>query len=326
MGQEVDPTDVIARAGRPRHLLVVDLTKKLQVTATEANRLALKTPGEPIQQGEPVAERRSGWFGNRRIMSPVDGRVLDVTAGRMIIQPNPELYEMRAMMTGTVSSILLNIGAIIETPGAMIQGVWGSGKEGYGALKLGVSDPAETLKGTQLEIGFHGAILVCGATLDLELLERAQELQVRGLIVGAIPPELQSAVQRQILPVVATEGLGRIPIAASLFNLLKTNEGRETMLFANAGGRWTATRPEILIPLPASTQPELPPKPGIAPARGQRVRILREPYHGTIGIIKRLHNEPKILDNGARHAGADVTMDDGTVLFVPYVNLDFIGS
>lgn len=325
-GQQVEPSDVVGRAGRPRDPLILDVTQKLQVSTAEADRLFLKAAGESVRQGEVLAERKGGLFGKRRIASPVDGRVLETRAGRMIIQPSPELFELRALLSGSVASVSPGYGVTLETPGALIQGVWGSGKESYGVLKIGVSDPAESLRGDHVEIGFHGSILVCGATLDVELLEKARELQVRGLVVGGVPAELLEHVRSQLLPVVATEGVGRVPMSKPIFNLLQANEGRETMMLATSVARWKAARPELIIPLPASARPELPPAPGIAPARGHRVRIRRAPYQGMVGTIRTLHTTPKSVENGSRHSGADVTLQDGTVVFVPFVNLDYIGN
>ena len=225
-----------------------------------------------------------------------------------------------------MANVVSGLGITIETPGALIQGVWGSGKESYGVLKIGVSDPAESLRGDQIEIAFHGSILVCGSTLDLELLERARELQVRGLVVGAVPARAARTRAGAALPVVATEGVGRIPMSKPIFNLLQANEGRETMMLAASVGRWKTARPELIIPLPASARPELPPAPGISPARGHRVRIRRAPYQSMVGTIRTLHSTPKSMDNGSRYIGADVTLQDGTVVFVPFVNLDYIGN
>ena len=101
-----------------------------------------------------------------------------------------------------------------------------------------------------------------------ELLERARELQVRGLVVGAVPAELLERVRAQLLPVVATEGVGRIPMSKPIFNLLQANEGRETMMLAASVGRWKTARQELIIPLPASARPELPRRRGFRPPAG----------------------------------------------------------
>jgi hypothetical protein len=324
-GNAVEPSDVVARAGKPRPHLILDVVKTLDVSLEQAQECYLKRPGEPVQQGESLAIRKGLLFGGRKITSPVEGVVTDIENGRMIIQPRAELFELRALLSGTVKSLSPGAGVTIETNGALIQGVWGSGKEGYGVLKMGVEEPDAVLTGEQIEVAHHGCILVCGATLDMDVLEKAQEVQARGLIVGAVPANLQQKVSEQILPVIATEGMGRLPISSIVFNLLKTNEGREAMVLAVAPDRWRPDRPEIVIPLPATSAPETPPAAGTELSLGLKVRIRRDPLWGQIGTVKTVHTRARSVENGIKYPGADVTLDDGSVVFVPHANLDIVG-
>jgi transcription antitermination factor NusG len=323
-GNSVEPSDVVARAGKPRPHLILDVSSKLDVSVNEVQECCLKRPGEPVQQGEPIAIRK-GLFGGRKITSPVEGVVLTIEAGRMIIQPRPEMFELRALLSGMVTSLSPGVGVTIETTGALIQGVWGSGKEGYGVLKMGVEEPGAMMTGEQIEIPHHGTVLVCGASLDMELLEKAQEVQARGIIVGAVPTNLQEAVSRQLLPVIATEGMGHIPMSSTIFKLLQANEGREAMMLAVTPKRWQPARPEIVIPLPASAVPEAPPKPGVVLGPGQKVRIRRAPYWGQVGTVQSVHTEPLPVEGGIKYPGAKVTLEDGMNVFVPHVNLDLVG-
>lgn len=325
MGQPVEPSDVVARAGRPRPFLILDVSRKLNLSVEQAEKAYLKRPGELVQQGEPLAQRKGSLLGGRKITSPVDGTVLAVGSGRMVIRPIPEMFELRALLSGVITNVTPSFGVTIETPGALIQGVWGSGKEGYGVLKLGVEEPGAIMHAEQVEVAYHGSILVCGATLDMEILEKAQQVQARGLVVGAVPAELREQISRHILPVISTEGMGRIPISSVIFNLLKANEGREVMMLAVDSQRWRPVRPEIVIPLPVSSPPQMPPPLGAALSPGLKVRIRRAPYWGEVGIVKAVHNEPCRIESGISFPGAEVTLDDGTVVFVPYVNLDLVG-
>ena len=324
--QKVDPSDVVARAGQPRALQVVDVARKLHVSREQAVNSILKEPGAAIHQGEIIAEYKQGFWGSRKITSPVEGMVVAVKAGRMLIEPTPTLFELRAAVSGMVTAATPGFGIAIETPGALIQGAWGSGREGYGVLKIGVRERDATMTAEQIDVSHHGTILVCGAGLDTPLLEKAQELQVRGLVVGGVPARLLKHLSRQNIPVIATEGIGRAPISATIFTLLEANEGRETTLLATTPQRWESRRPQIIIPLPASTAPPPPPGPAKTLAPGQRVRIRRAPYWGKSGTLKTAHERPRRLDNDLRLLGADVVLEDGTVVFVPYVNLEFINT
>jgi hypothetical protein len=326
MGQRVDPSDVVARAGQPRTPLLVDVTRKLRISPEQAEKSISKEPGAIIQKGEILAEFKEGLWGSRKITSPVEGMVISIRAGRMLIEPAPTLYELRAAVSGLVTAATPGFGVAIETPGAWIQGIWGSGREGYGVLKVGIPEREASMTAEQLDASHHGTILVCGASLDLALLEKAQELHVRGLIVGGVPARLFKHLSRQIIPVIATEGIGQFPISATILTLLEANEGRETTLLATAPQRWESRRPQIIIPLPASTAPPPPPGPGKMFAAGQKARIRRAPYWGKSGTLKTLYDRPRRLENDLRQLGADVVLEDGTVVFVPYANLDIISS
>ncbi len=323
--QQVEPSDVVARAARPGAYAVIDVAQQLGVPVHRAGKYYLKQPGESVQQGELLARRKGRLAGGRKITSPVEGRVVAAVGGRIVIEPQSDLFELRAWLSGLVTNTTAGLGVTIETAGALIQGVWGTRREGYGSLTMGVEQPDAVLDGERIEVAHHGSILVCGATLDLNLLAKAQEMQVRGLIVGGVPADLREEISQHLLPVIATEGMGRIPISSPIFRLLQANEGHETMLLAPAPGRPWVDRPEIIIPLPASTLPAPPPRPGTELTAGHKVRIIRAPRRGSVGIVKEMYDESRIVDNGIKYPGADVVLETGEVVFVPFVNLDVVG-
>lgn len=324
-GQRVEPRDVVARASRPQPHRILDVAKVLDVSPDRTHACCVKHPGEPVEQGETLAQHRAGFARKRRIVSPVDGTVVATSDGRMIIEPRPQLFELRALLSGLVTDTIPGFGVTIETPGALVQGVWGSGRESYGLLSIGVAEPDGVMEAEQIEDTHNGSILVCGATLDADVLTRAQEMNVRGLIVGGLPDELRAGISRQPVPVITTEGIGRIPISSPVYDLLQANEGREATMLARVPDRWLASRPEIVIPLPAATPPDLPGPARTALKVDAKVRIRRAPYWGAVGRVKSVHDEPRTVESGIKCPGADVVLEDGTVVFVPHVNLDLVG-
>ncbi len=324
-GRPVEPSDVVARAGKPRPHVILDVGQLLGVSAEQALDCYVKRPGEPVHQGEVLATGRNWPFASQKITSPVEGMLIAAESGRMIIQPRPEMFELRALLSGMVTSIAPGSGVTIDTPGALIQGVWGSGREGYGKLKMGVTEPGATLSGDQIEVAHHGCVLICGATLDLDLMDKAQEVQARGLIVGGVPADLRNRIAEYVIPVIATEGIGRIPMSSVVFDLLRANEGREAMMLAVKPDRWNPERPEVIIPLPATGALEPPSPSATALWPGAKVRIRRAPLWGQVGTITAIHIQPRGNDGDVKYPGADVALDDGTVIFIPYVNLDLVG-
>ena len=244
--------------------------------------------------------------------------------GRILIEGQSILFELRAYMYGTVSSILQDRGAVIEATGALVQGVWGAGGESLGILKCIVKSPDEPLQVKAIDPSCHGSILVGGVGVDDAAFERAQELQVRGIVVGGLLPELVSQVEQLPFPVVVTEGIGAVPMSTPIFHLLTTNEGREASISGRIQPRWGAVRPEIIVPLPAETVPPAQTQPGAPLAVGTRVRAVRAPYMGAVGTVVALPVHARRIQTGARVHGAEIDLGQEPPVFIPLVNLEVL--
>ncbi|MEM7801280.1 MAG: hypothetical protein AAF633_18955, partial [Chloroflexota bacterium] len=57
---------------------------------------------------------------------------------------------------------------------------------------------------------------------------------------------------------------------------------------------------------------------------GDRVRILRAPYLGQEGLVKTVFQYPRYNSLDVRTVGAEVELEDSTILFIPDRNLDII--
>ena len=166
----------------------------------------------------------------------------------------------------------------------------------------------------------RGTILVAGRIERVDVLAKAEENSVRGVIAGSASGHLVDRLSAVRFPIVITEGFGEQAMAAPIFRLLQQSQSREASLF----GRMDNGRPEIVIPLPASGRQEKPP-PTVQPVKaGQQVRILRAPYAGRVGKVIAVHNRAQSTAIAQRMTGADVALSDGTVVFVPFTNLDLL--
>jgi hypothetical protein len=231
---------------------------------------------------------------------------------------------VRAHLPGTVSNVMPRMGVLIETVGALIQGVWGNGKESFGVLKVVVEQPDQPLRARSIDVACHGAVLVGGSTLDRAALQQALELQVRGIVIGGLDPALVRVAREMPFPIVVTEGLGRSPMASSIFRLLRTNDGREVAISGRTQLRWGAICPEVVISLPTrSASP--PPPPGASLEVGMQVRVICEPAMGAVGAVRYLPPHPVILETGARVWGAVVALEEDEEQFVPFFNLELLG-
>ena len=190
-------------------------------------------------------------------------------------------------------------------------------------------DELEALYNEQLETktidpSCRGAILIGGNGLSEEALERARELQVRGIVVGGLPPELVSHVEQLPFPTIATEGIGSAPMSAPIFHLLTTNDGREASISGRVQSRRGIVRPEVIIPMPDGTVPPTQTQTGTPLRVGTRVRLVRAPYMGAAGTVVSLPIHARRIETGARVHGAEVDLGREAPVFVPLANLEVL--
>ena len=318
-GDEVSPVQVVARAARPKGFTVLPAAEMLGVAPEELPGYLLVNEGTAIQRKKPLMEK-PGIFGAKRFDSPVNGILHRVSHGRVIIQQTPELLELRAMLTGVVASTEPYLGVVIETEGALIQAIWGSGREGYGNIRVVVDDPRAALEEEHIGVNARGSILVAGRVTSTAVLEKAEENSVRGLVVGFVPGALAGSLGNYRFPVVATEGFGAAKaMAEPVFALLQQLEGLEASILSNGDGR-----PEIVVPRSPENEEHVLRRPPEALREGQRVRLLRAPYLAEVGRVVSIHARSQPTSTGFRLAGARVALSDGQVVFVPIHNLDLI--
>ena len=111
---------------------------------------------------------------------------------------------------------------------------------------------------------------------------------------------------------------------SAAFKLLTTNNKREATVNAEHFDRYTGSRPEVIIPLPISNEPEEPNQ--YEPfAVGQQIRMRRPPNAGMIGTISNLPSGLSLLPSGLRASAADVKLENGENVIVPLVNLEVVG-
>jgi len=322
VGDRVEPTQVVARANLPGDFRILPVARLLGVPISQVKRHLRVNLGDEVQQGQIIARRRG--LTARSVKSPIDGMVTASAGGRILIEAQPTTFTLRAYIYGTVNNVLERYGVVIETIGAVIQGVWGAGGESSGVLKCMVESPDELLRGKTIDPPCHGTILVGGAGLDKAAIERAQEIQVRGIVVGGLEPELISLVERLPFPVVVTEGIGTVPMSTPVFHLLATNDGRDASISGRVQSRWDVVRPEIIFPLPAETPSQAQTQPGTPLTVGTRVRMVRAPYMGIVGTVVALPTHTRRIETGVRIRGAEVDVGQRAPIFVPLANLEIL--
>lgn len=331
-GERVEPIQVIGRATAPAGFRIVNAARDLGVPASAVPKYLKVKPGQTVKKGDVLAELKGVAAlmallfstSSRPCRSPLDGTVTDSGGGRILIEAFPREVELRANLYGVVARVIPGWGAAIRVSGALIQGVWGNDQESHGVLKLVVKGRTRPIRARSIDASCHGAILIGGNRVDIAALEKAAELQIRGVITGGILPGALLAAKEAPFPVIVTEGIGTYPMCSRIYRLLAGNDGREVTLDAQFQSRWGAARPEIIIPLPAEPESEEGQPLEEPLTRGDTVRVIRDPHLGLVGTVKAFPAWVRTT-TGAQLPAAKVEPDgDDEVVLVPLANLEIL--
>ena len=322
VNQRVNPTDVIAEASFAREHVLLDVARTFGVTPTAADKMIKVNQGDRVMQGALIAESRG--LIPRSIKAPRAGRVMVVGSGQVLMEVGDTKVELRAGLPGVVTQILPERGVVIRTAGALIQGVWGNGRIDNGLMVNLLEKPDDVLTAQRLDVSLRGSVILGGHVRDLETLQAAAELPVRGLILSSLLSPLIVPAYQQRYPIIVMDGFGAMPMNSAAFRLLTTNNKREATVNAEHFDRYNGNRPEVIIPLPVSTEPPEP-KSFEAFAIGQTVRLRRPPNAGMIGTLSNLPTGLSILPSGLRVPAAQVKLESGETVLVPLVNLEVVG-
>lgn len=326
-GQRVQPSDIIARTTVPSGIHLLNVAKALAVDSTDISRHLRVGFGDRVARGDVLAAGGGPvrLFG-RTYRSPMSGVVAGISNGRVLIQSSGSTLELAAHYRGTVINVMSGLGAIIEIRGALVQGIWGSDKEGFGVMKLVVDDPAEAIDPKAIDVTCRGTVLAGAFSVSEEALYRAQQMEIQGILVGGLDTGLQDLVHSMPFPVVVTEGMGRFAISRPIFDLLQAHEGQEASIRGTIATRGGAVRPEIIIYVPRTDEGAIPEaRPEFVLERGSQVRIVRGLHLGETGEVVDCPLHAKQLPTGASGRGVEVRLESGEEVFVAQANVELFG-
>jgi len=316
-GDAVEPLQNVAEMNKPPEFRIVDVSRELNVPPKKAKQYLEVKVGARIARGQVLASR--GGLGGRTCKAPFDGFITGYGRGRLLLEGASGLIQLNALVPGTVVQVLAGESVTVQTTGAFIHGAWGNGKESYGVLQSAVKTARHVLRAKRLDASAQGAIVIGGAALDEGALEQAIEMQVNGIIVGGISPSLIPKLREVNFPIVATEGVGEIPMSKVVFDLLRSLSGREAALSGLLETRTKGYRPYIVVPMPSDSGNFINPDTPLQ--KGGRVRAIRSPFLGLSGTITDFPEGKMTIDTGARVTGVQVEIDGDPVL-LPKINLE----
>jgi hypothetical protein len=320
-GQKVSASDVVAEARLAPEHIVLDIARGLGLSTKKADAVLQFQAGDEVSEGDVVAGPVG--IGRRVIRAPRGGKVVIAGGGQVLVEIESPPYELKAGIPGQVTELFTDRGAEIETTGALIQGVWGNGKVDFGLLTVLIDAADGAISADQLDVSHRGAVVLGGYCGSADVINLADEIPLRGLILSSMDSSLASLAMKVNVPIVILEGFGQIPMNATAFKLLSTNERREVAVNAEGRNRLAATRPEVVIPLPASGQVSLPLEmEDFSP--GQQVRVISAPKRAQTGTLVALRPGLTVLPSGIRAQAADVRFDNGETAIFPLANLEVL--
>jgi hypothetical protein len=320
-GQQVSPKDVMAEANLAPEHIVLDLVRGLGVSPEEADTLITRRAGEEVGEGDVIAGPVG--ISRRVVRAPGPGKIVVAGDGQVLLEVDSKPGELLAGLSGVVVELISERGVVIETVGAWIQAVWGNGHIDYGLLNVRLDSPDDLLTKERLDINLRGSVILGGYCQDEEVLTSAEDLPVRGMILSSIDSALIPTALQVNYPILVIEGFGQIPMNPLAFQLLTTSERREVALNGEPWDKFTHSRPEIVITLPAEGSPPLPPETDFL-TPGQQVRVAAPPYKGEIGTILAVRSGLTNLSNGLRVQAAQVSLERGDQVVLPLTNLEII--
>lgn len=339
VGDRVAADTVVARTDIPGIIQTVKVAEILGLEPHEAVAALQVKEGDEVTAGQIIAETRS-FFGLLRseCKTPFTGTVelISHATGHVGIRLPSKPVEVSAYINGTVAEVMEDEGVVVETYGALVQGIFGVGGERMGRLAIGVDSPEAVLTGGCIKDEHAGAVVVGGAGVTSGALRRAAAVGVRGVVVGAIvDTDLIAYLGHDIgvaitghedIPttLILTEGFGSLAMAARTFALLRSLEGRDVSINGATQIRAGVIRPEIIAPLDVKPEEVEEWTQGQILDVGTRIRVIREPYFGRLGEVTKLPPEPMRIESGAVVRVLEAKLADGETVVVPRANVEII--
>jgi hypothetical protein len=336
VGARVAAADVVARTELPGKVTLVNLATQLGVLPDELPPTMVKKDGEAITAGEPIARRKT-WFGwsETVITSPIAGTLDSVSTvtGMAVLREPPIPVEVRAYVDGTIVEVMANEGVVVETRGALVQGIFGLGGERQAPIAIVGKDPDQVLEPSHLDDSHRGKVVIGGARVTLAALRRAVELGVSAIVSGGFAyQDVRELLGYDVgvavtgnedlaTTLIITEGFGDIAMARTTFELLGSLAGKLASVNGATQIRAGVIRPEIVVPDVSAALEAATSAGGLE--LGAPVRCIRAPYFGRIGTVSALPIELVSLPSETRVRVLEVDLGTERVT-VPRANVEVI--
>ncbi len=322
VGSRVALKDVIARGTAPAPYVLLDAMRFFRLKKfSDLEPLLQVTPGDIVSATQTLAAK-----GRRRLVSPIVGTVAAVDYGRIVVQEAADTIDLEAGLNGQVVEVRQGRGVVMETAGAVLQGVWGNNRRAIGTIRVEPPNGLENLDQDVINLQYRGAVIVTRRSLNTVMLDALIEQGLAGLIAPSMETVMINEAVNARAAILITDGFGSQRMNLPTYQFLEEMDGRQATLDALMPAPLEARRPELLINVPL-TPHERPPAPllNLSLQVGMTVRVIRGDGSVTFGEVISLPKAPVMLDNGLRVFCAQVALVTGEKLFSPLANIEVPG-
>ena len=183
-------------------------------------------------------------------------------------------------------------------------------------------NPDYQLSPEDLNISQRGSIICAGHCRAAEVLMQAEQIMVRGFILGSLDIDLVTLALSLQVPILLLEGFGEYAINSITFQLISSHEHKEIALNALRWNVWNGNRPEIFIsqsaegniPTPVDLNQLTP---------GKLVRIVRTDNKGKLGTVIGIQKRVSSIC-GSMLPDVEIKLQDNKIIHSSLANLEII--
>ncbi len=320
VGDEIKPEDIVGEYQTSSGFTTIDLASRLKISPNEVPKYLKKQLGSTIYRGELLAQKENLLGLSKEIITaPSDGvmDLLDLQTGVLKLKFLSKKESVVSGVYGVVEGVDPARGVItVKTMAHLIFGMTGSGRDRSGLIRV-LGDNELLVSSSHLKDESKGSLLVGGAMLFDDALQKAVKLKVSGVITGGIDASLFKTIRGGLtdfkkpgssdvgISLLVTEGFGNAPIGPDIFELLKSYEGKFAMIDGNKARLiLPTTDPSSIIyirktKLPQDLDEDKSPLVSFSDVKiGEKVRIIYPSLLGVQGVVESIDDAMTLLPSG----------------------------
>lgn len=315
LGQSVEPGDQIAKAILPAKIQVFDVINQFRIKESDLEKCLKRMAGEYVQRGDVIA-KKSGLI-SRFFRAPDDGKVVAIRDGRVTLAMGEKTIKAFTPIGGVIGEVIPGLGAEVVARGLSLQGNWGNGKTAIGKLLIQDVEKQDNLNEVT------GAIVFLEELTSLTDLEELKNRGAAGILVTSLNPSLKLELEQFDLPVMSLLGFGEASLDQYSRSMIEELQESQVTLVAHQPDPYRDFKPELFQTRATDQTEELfeKPEPKLV---GRTVRLLGQPYFGSVGKIIELPTKTERLASGIQSRIAVIERDDETVIRIPLENLELL--